>query len=206
MLYTGNDIWAVIGPGRTGSKLIVDCIRNAYSINNTPLRYIWPTEPVTIVEGSIIHNHNIDTLSILENTKTKIIISTRDMVESSLSWCIQEHTGKWHLYSLNEWLNVKITPFKLDLNRFYQKYHGATIFYKKLAQNFMQNKELLIIDYSEFKNDPTRILKLIGLDDQNILRKPFKNPGSPETWISNWNDIKQELSCLERIPEIYRTK
>lgn len=205
MIPTAKDCWAIIGPGRTGSKVIVDYVKNYYARNNILLNYQHPRVKVTEpVEGCIIHTHQVESYSILRDSNTKIIISTRDMVDASLSWCIRKHIGAWHLYTMDQYLNLKITPFELNLTEFYEYYNGSLEFYKTLQKELIQyNPNMVVIDYMEFESDSDAILTRLDIKDGGAFnRKPLKNPGSPKAWISNWHDIQNELYRLKRIPEI----
>jgi len=202
---TSKDCWAIIGPGRTGSKVIVDYVKNYYAHNNIFLNYQSPKIKVTKpIEGCIIHTHQVDSYPILRDSNTKIIISTRDMVDSSLSWCIQKYIGAWHLYTMYQYSNVKITAFELDFTEFYGHYDASLRFYRTLQNECIQyNPNVVVIDYTKFESNSNAILTLLDIEDGgSFKRKPLKNPGSPEAWISNWHNIQTELYRLKRIPEI----
>ena len=69
--------------------------------------------------------------------------------------------------------------------------------------NFYKNLELsddiTIIDYSEIKDDYTVIYDLLDLPKPaNYQRIPIKNPGTPEQWITNWEEISELISKLDR--------
>lgn len=200
-----TDCWAVLSPGRTGSKVIVDCIRNSYVHQNIDLIAFTPDSTAEINRGAtLIHSHQCDIYQQLREANYSIVVSTRDMVDSTISWCIQKHLGAWHLYSKDDYFNIKIEPFVLNMETFYEYYDVAIVFYRSMTKSLLQyNSKVKIIDYNEFENDHTVIYELLDLPMPSFeMSVPLKNPGSPESWIKNWHDIQTELYRLKRMPEI----
>lgn len=205
MNLSSNDKWAVLSPGRTGSKVIVDCIRNSYESEGITLSYVSPHDKADVSQpGLIVHSHKCYLYSSLKEADFNIVVNTRDLVDTTISWCIQKHIGHWHLYSSEEYYGVKIVPFELDMNTFYKYYDISLLFYRDIAPDLsVYNPKLKIIDYNEFENDSDAVFELLDLPYQSdSYSKPIKNPGSPKAWISNWDEIQTELYRLKRIPEI----
>jgi hypothetical protein len=60
---------------------------------------------------------------------------------------------------------------------------------------------MIIIDYNEIKDDYTLMYERLGIPKPNgYQRLPIKNPGSPEQWVTNWEEISELISKLERLP------
>jgi len=193
-----NDSWLIIGPGRTGSKVIVDILRSAYMQENIYLAYISPIRArAPARSGTILHSHNINDFSL---GYEKCILSTRNYIESAISWCIQPHVGEWHLYSdLHKEKMSRITQFVLDPNLVLEKYNSIKTFYCDIDKYI--TPDTITIDYSEFCNNPSAILYRLGLDLNTPLDViPSKNPGTYSDWILNWDEIQSVLDNLHTDP------
>lgn len=202
MTLSGNDQWIVISPGRTGSKMIVDCIRGAYREQGLSLRYIMPRDEGNIGTNlSVFHSHRPSDANLVE-TGVNVILSTRDLVDSAISWCVVSNTGNYHLYPETdqdriEQLNYRIPKFHLPPDEFYFQYRTICKFYESLPLS----KNMIIIDYDEIKDDYTVIYERLGLPKPvSYPRLSIKNPGTPEQWITNWEEISELISKLERLP------
>lgn len=193
------DNWLIIGPGRTGSNAIVRTIYSLYGYKKHLYNYINPhTVPHSLSKGDIVHSHDNNWL-LYATEYTRVIISTRDPVESALSWCIQPHLNKWHFYNnkkdikfLNE---LQIKKFVLDPNTFLEHYNKVKKFYNeiKILPHYR------VIDYSDWCNDPSKICTLLGINIKiktNTL--PLKNPGTPSDWIENFDEIFDIIKTLDR--------
>lgn len=191
-----TDSWMVLSSGRTGSGVICAALHNIYSKNlSTNLKFhhagIVNHSPMNHLD--LVHTHKIDDLDlILEDTQC--ILSTRNMVESALSFCIQPHIGHWHLYKND---NVTITPFELDINNFFHHYNNAVRFFENVGSILPKNT--IVIDYEEFRNDTNNISRILGytavLDE---IKLPIKNPGMHSEWILNWEEINFIVSALPK--------
>jgi hypothetical protein len=200
MTLSESDRWLVLSPGRTGGKIIVDCIRNAYRDQGLRLRHIMYEDEVSVIPNlSITHSHRVCNTHHAASG-VKVILSTRDAVESAISWCIVHKIGKYHLFpesdqSKIDQLNNKIPSFYLSPKDFYWQYMNVYNFYKNLELS----DDITIIDYSEIKDDYTVIYDLLDLPKPaNYQRIPIKNPGTPEQWITNWEEISELISKLDR--------
>lgn len=202
MELSKTDRWLVLSPGRTGSKMIVDCVRGAYREQGLRLHYIMPQDEISFCPNlSIVHSHrNVD--AHLIGTGVNVILSTRDLVDSAISWCVVSNTGQYHLYpaldqkEINQ-LNQKIPKFYLSPDDFYLQYRNIRRFY----ENLPLSKNMIIIDYAEIKDDYTLIYERLGIPKPiEEQRLSIKNPGTPEQWITNWEEISELISKLERLP------
>jgi hypothetical protein len=205
IIPSSKDNWIVVGPGRTGSKVIVDTIEKIcrqlliFPELKGPNHDIQKLEP-----GKIYHTHR-QTALVLQQTQpvTKCILSTRDLVDSSISWCIQPYIGEWHLHpfvhrALISQLNENIPAFYLDPKLFIHYYETTKLFYQEIRNFDLSN--VIIIDYTDFQNNIEIIAKILDYPQFPIKNRPVKNPGSPEQWISNWDEIELITKDLERDP------
>jgi hypothetical protein len=193
--------WIVVGPVRTGSRTIVRSIycflhKYNFSIINkiNPNDAIRPIKPL-----DVIHTHDLSWLDqVTENTE--VIISTRNPVESALSWCILPKLGSYHFYIYNEEVSskvksIEIKKFYLNPNSFLEVYNNIVTFYK----NLQLKNNYRIIDYSEWSDDPTQIFHKLNFNIEHIKYLkylPIKNPGSPDQWIENWEEISEICKSL----------
>jgi hypothetical protein len=191
MIPSAQDSWVVISSGRTGSMVIVDTIRGAYREHGIQLKYIPPDKPIDekIPSGVIIHSHTPNVV-FFSDTHTRVVISTRDVIEASLSFCIKPHIGSWHLYKNNISRYVElldnITPFVLDPEIFIKVVRDTSSLNLEIAK--CTTCEAVLIDYTNIDD----ICSLLGLSMHSKPdRLPIKNPGCPEKWILNWNEIKK---------------
>jgi hypothetical protein len=211
MILSENDKWLILSPGRTGSKMIVDCLYSAYREANLPIKTIMPQELVTEIRPlTICHSHSISSLSLI-NQNVKVVLSARDMVESALSWCIYPKLGKFHLYPVRhqtriEELQESIPAFYLPKEDLFWKYKNIKTFYDSLAADVLAR--LTIIDYEDIKNDPAKVYDILGVTKPaRYNQMAIKNPGTHEQWITNWDEISKFIAKLERTPlEIFKGK
>ena len=194
--YPNNtDSWIVISPGRTGIRLICASLQNIYN-NNLKFHHAGINNHLPMKYLDLVHTHIIDDLDlILEDTQC--ILSTRDMVESALSFCIQPHIGHWHIFKHYNIPNIIIKPFILNINDFFHHYNRVVQFFKTIDNKLQKNT--IIIDYSEFCNDINNIPKILGYEvELDIVKMPIKNPGKYSDWILNWEEIKIIINDLPR--------
>ena len=204
MIISATDKWLVLSPKRTGSKVITDFICNVYECNLTPIPYIGPMDHDYINKGFFIkHSHSLEDYFKLKNDPSvKIIISTRDMVKSSLSWCIAiRNFGKFHCYDKNNKLIIK--KFKLDPSEFLYTYDQTKDFYTDITN---VNDRTIYIDYDEFKNNSKKLFKKLNLQKYSkttSLKLPIKNDPHKD-WINNWKEISLLTKSLDKNPILYQ--
>lgn len=191
------DNFAILGPGRTGSGVILRALIQLYKFNKTICKDVSPhTLPRYIEKNEIVHSHTLDWLPYISD-KTQLIVSTRDPVESALSWCIQPRLYKWHFYNSDEKLLslLKIKKFYLEPSEFLKWYEVCIRFY----ENFRYEGNYVLLDYADWCDKPDQILKMIGYDfdiDKSLL--PIKNPGTHREWIENYDEICSLANTLDR--------
>lgn len=224
MLLTSNDRWVVIGPGRTGSRVIVDLITAAYHVQGMELRNLDPTTHSVPGPLEILHTHEVQDLEHIDpGSSTRYVLSTRDTVDSSLSWCIQPHLGAWHTYnerrrslshvesrrpSLLEarksGTSYVVKPFHLDPEEFMCLNDRAQNFYPQVSASPWLPAHTIKIDYSDISRGIQQVLPLLGIPKINWLSLvhylPQKNPGRHREWISNWDEIARVCETLNRNP------
>lgn len=205
-----NKSWLIVGPGRTGSLTIVNSILSQYILHGykaNMLTYVGPdniSRPINPLE--IVHVHNTDWLEQV-NSNTEVIISTRDLVESALSWCILPKLGDFHFHAKNKEAMIKFdlleTKIKTNQSKFYlhpdvflSNYYRVVDFYKKLK---IKNSYILI-DYSDWEHQPSNILQKLNFKFLYIPKKflTMKNPGKSSDWITNWEEITEICNFLPR--------
>jgi hypothetical protein len=204
MILSENDKWLVLSPGRTGSKIIIDCLYSSYREANLPIEYLTPRKEITEIPALAIgHSHSIDSLHHID-TNVRVVLSTRDMVESALSWCIYPKIGNFHLYPAHHQVKIdelqeSIPAFHLTKEDLYRSYRHIKAFYDMLA--IMPTQFTAIIDYEDIKNDPAKVYDILGITKPARYKQmAIKNPGTHEQWITNWDEISEFIAKLERTP------
>lgn len=186
--------WIVLAPMRSGSKLIVDVIRNYYLIEKyLKYSYLDPNTKFvninsTIKSPWILHSHNVEEIQEYINSDAIIILNDRDILECVLSRLIVDQTKKWHHYRNS---TRTIVPFTLELNKFID-YYNDHLNFKKIVKHY-KNKANFILDYSLFKNDPMIIAKQLNLSIKRNNSKynlSIKYPESYDKWFINWHEVK----------------
>ncbi len=192
-----DDSWIIIGPGRTGSKVIVDTLMSAYRHFRWPLTYIAPGNCITAKPGHLLHSHNLEDL---ELGYTNRVFSIRNCVESAISWCVQPHIGEWHLYHHKHKEKLgRISPFVIDPALVLQQYTAIRRFYSTAQSKINSNS--IIIDYTDFRDNNYTLLEKLNLDRSITLsRMPVKNPGTYSDWILNWDEVHCAVKDLSIRP------
>ena len=132
------------------------------------------------------------------------MLSTRDMVESALSWCIYPKIGRFHLYPTRhqnriDELKESIPSFHLPKGDLFWKYRHIKAFYDSIATTPMQLTAS--IDYEDIKNDPATVYDILDVAKPiAYTQMAIKNPGTHEQWITNWDEIVEFIAKLERNP------
>jgi len=204
MILSENDKWLVLSPGRTGSKIIVDCLYSSYRAVDLRVNHIMPQQEITEIPAlTICHSHSISSLSLIEQD-VRVVLSTRDMVESALSWCIYPKIGRFHLYPTRhqtriDELRERIPSFHLLKEDLFWKYRNVKAFYDSIATTSMHLTS--IIDYEDIKNDPSAVYDILDVSKPTTYKQmAIKNPGTHEQWITNWDEIAEFIAKLERDP------
>ena len=191
--------WLVVSPGRTGSLTIVRSIYSLYKYDFNVITHVGPETKIRPIQPlDVVHAHDLKWLNQV-NDDTEVIISTRNLVESALSWCILPEIGDYHFYpykeeDMDKLKSIEIKKFYLSPSKFLSTYIRMVNFYKKL-----QIKDSYkILDYSEWSDDPSKILRILGYDaDAPVKYLTAKNPGSHSDWIENWDEI---MSISKSLP------
>lgn len=192
--------WIVIGPGRTGSLTIARSLYSFYNYDENKFVYFGPDDkPRLINKNFIVHTHNKKWLDFV-NTNTEIIVSTRDPVDSALSWCIQPKLKQWHFYpwkteDVDALKNLKISKFYLNPADLLNRYQNIMNWYNSLE---IKNN-YKILDYSKWCDNTSLILLLLGykkIAPKNLLT--IKNPYSYKDWVINHEEITDLCDSLNR--------
>jgi hypothetical protein len=209
MQLSTQDSWLIIGPGRTGSKVIVDIIRGVYFKKCYPIKYFDPSSDlnralVDIPINKIVHSHTVEFFDAFKKKRTHVVLSKRNMIESSLSWVIQREIGYWHIYDSTTLESINISPIKFDYDFFMQIHTSVTSFYQSIKSRL--DESVIVIDYDDLKNNPYYVVaNKLGINeyivDCNFIL-PIKNPGLPKNWFIDWDNIYEKISKLESIPPI----
>ncbi len=196
------DNWIVLGPGRTGSLAITRSLYALYDYKD--FIYVNPTVwPRKIEVGEIVQTHRTDWLNYATD-RTQVIISTRDPVDSTLSWFLKyDITKQWHFYANDEadirkYINVCKSTKKvhIDPDKFIVKYKEALDIYARIELK----PSYKIIDYDDWCDDSNLILTKLGYSNIKVHPKALilKNPGPHSKWISNWDELSAVLETLDR--------
>jgi len=205
--------YIVVGPGRTGSKYIINVLSHFDLQNRIFLKYNSPDLEVKSIEPyNIYHSHTTEIIK-LENENTKIILSIRNVVNSALSWCIRPYIKKWHLLP-KDLLNFEIVPFYLDPLTFISHYNNIKCFYQCITKESIE--KITIINYDDVLHSDGRLNYDVILNKLNLKSTtypqinhpwmdylPVKNPGTYPQWIKNWEEIKSISNGLETDPTCF---
>ena len=197
--------YMVVGPGRTGSKLIVDYIRMAYYKNNLLIRYFDPTQNIECLPKHFFvwHHHSIENYQdCLKSDFSKItkVLSIRNMVDSTYSRAIVNRTTKFHLY-FNQ--TVEVIPFHLPVDEFLFTYNNIVSFYDGIKS--VITDDTIIIDYLDYCNNYDHIANTLNLPKVIIdsdSRIPKKNLYSSSDWIINYKEIEELSMGLSKFPNL----
>lgn len=186
--------WLVIGPGRTGSKVIVNYIRSYY---RGKLKYIDPSHtsiPLDDENFWIFHSHDVNIYKQLMDSSVNLIASTRDPVDSALSWCILNRTKIWHQYPGEKFITINIEPFVLSVEDLDRNYCLIVNFYEELKKCL--NNKTTIIDYSQFENNNEKLADILKMKvAQPFL--PLKNTDIWQ-WIINRSEVESKIKDYTR--------
>lgn len=187
--------WIVLAPMRSGSKLIVEVIRNYYSIEKKLYyEYFDPNtnfDKIPFLANSqwIFHSHKHNDIQKYIASKAKVVLNDRDILESVLSRLIVDQTKEWHYY---KYKRIEIAQLKLDLPLFKKYYHEHLHFRNSIAR--FKHLVNYVLEYNLFQNNPQIITKYLDLSiDHNLNLKyvlPMKRPGSYDQWFVNWHEVK----------------
>ena len=154
--------YIVLGPGRTGSNYIVNVLKYFHLQNYIFLKNNTPASEVKSIEPyNIYHSHTKEIIE-LKNENTKIVLSIRNVVNSSLSWCILPYIKKFHLLQ-KDFSKIEIIPFYLDPLKFMFHYDNAKNFYQYFTKESLE--KITIINYDDVLHSDGR------LNDDVILNK-----------------------------------
>jgi len=193
MIISDNDKWLVLSATRTGSTLIVDFIRSVYECNLKTIHFI-PHGMHDRDEYFVKHSHDLkDYFLFKDDPLIKIVISTRDIIESSLSWCIAKRHKIFYHYDKSH--KPTMEPFVLDPNELLYTYSKLKEFYIGITD--IDNH--FIIDYDNFRDDPKNLFRLLDLEkyaNSTQLKLPIKNDPY-HIFIKNWNEIDKLSNTLK---------
>jgi hypothetical protein len=194
MIISDTDKWMILSATRTGSTLIVDFIRSVYESNLKTIHFI-SHDMHECKDYYVKHSHTLqDYFLFKDDPLIKIVISTRDIIESSLSWCITKRHKVF--YSYDEKSKPTMEPFVLDSEELLYTYSKLKEFYLGITDI---NDRTIIIDYDQFKDDPRNLFKLLDLEsyaDSTQLKLPIKNEPY-KVFIKNWNEIEKLADTLK---------
>lgn len=200
-----NDIdsFVVLGPGRTGSLSVVRSLYALYNYND----YVYcspKTWPRLIEPNEVVHTHRVEWLDFVDNKRTQVIITTRDPVDSTISWFLKyDITQQWHFYAndaddIKRYMDVRKKTHKvyIDPDAFVEKYKEALNVYNRIELK----PTYKIIDYNDWCDDPNKILPLLGYENFRVDPRGLilKNPGPHSRWIENWDELSKVLETLDR--------
>jgi hypothetical protein len=208
MKISNKDCWLIIGPGRTGSKVIVDIIRNVYLQSYHRSYYFNPNSDLNtalkkIPINKIVHSHQVEFFYAFKKIGARIVLSKRNMIESALSWVIQREIGHWHIYDTNTLKGVTVSKTNFDYDFFMENYIKAKKFYENIKLEL--DDSIIIIDYDEFKDDSNAIVNKLNIDEYSTsanFKLSMKNPGSPSDWFLDWDTVSEKIRKLDFMPPL----
>jgi len=209
-----NDSWIILGPRRTGSKLISNLIAQAYNDKNMSLKEYDARDIIKEIEvGEIWQTHDPRIVKDLWD-ETQLIVNTRNIIDISLSWFKAKEAKVYHLWESNPKLIRKleksVPKFNLDILEL-KVFIREIIDWHNIVVKY--NPDCICIDYSQFEHDPKNIYKMLDMDVPKNYYSPIrKTPGSNEDWIKNWAEVKKfidnnpQLNCPPQAEFFKRNK
>jgi len=213
LIYMAKKSWVVLSPRRTGSGYICSLIRGYYRHHyQTNINIIDPLDSAnlnTIPEKTIVHAHDLKTFD-LAGDHIQFVLSTRNLADSALSWCITLQTSGFHFYRkqfsikkhfLNKFFDKPLVtphPFVLDPNRLLKTYGEMQYWYNHIPQHIKEKS--IIIDYPLIETDPRLILDKLGLNEKRYdpayFNTTIRATGQHYEWIKNWDEISEVVKNL----------
>ena len=201
MELTKDDTWVILSPTRTGSKTLVYCIEQSYSVSSIRLNLYFPEDKPTgkLPYKSIWHSHTHEILNHL-NDKTKVVLSVRDPKEIALSVCIVEHFKHWHIQRSNLKLvsqtKKSVPKYKIDPDKFVFQFREILMWY-----NVPINRNYIKVDYNDFKDDVHGIYGILDIPAPPYTFLPIvQNPAPLKDWVENWDEISEIYNDLPNFP------
>ena len=187
-----TDNWLVIGPGRTGSLVIVNIIRNAY-LNAGIQAYERPhTDNATpILEKQILHSHEINVLK-LTNKNTTVVLNTRNPIEIVLSASISEQNGVWHLWP-KFWLDSKAWPAE-QANKIQYNLSERESIDSAVEFSIKENYKAADVPIKPFYLDPEKFLSRYNSIVQ--FYRNIKHALPPNTITIDYKEFKDDNSII----------
>ena len=148
-------------------------------------------------------SHPTDSTNVPFSNNVNYIISCRNPIESTLSFCIKPHIGSWHIPK-DQLSDISIKPFRLDPNEFTSRYIEIVKWYRHISKEILSVAK--IVEYNEFSKNPSESIPLI-LDlpqlSKHLLDRNSnaKTPGTHRDWIENWEQIENLISPLKEDSE-----
>ena len=162
--------FVVFSPCRTGSTII---------INNL----------LKDKKNTVVHTH--DPTWRPQSEDFVCILSRReDPLAAVISQSVMEVTGEVHTYSNS------ITPFVVDLDRFYNLYLAHKIFYKKIVLDGY--KQIIDIWYNRLVADPYYLFRELGQHQQTDYSTIPKSPYDYTKIITNYEQLQEAAKEVEQ--------
>ena len=192
----------VLGPKRSGTWATARSL-----LSYKPYKLFFQLQPNAtpkkLFNRMLVHSHDINWLDfVTENTGVAICV--RNPIGCAFSNCILPKFGNkngepaWHFESGDEkiidQISKNIEPFYLDPELFALEVSKADGFYQKIMQWSGWNR-CRIIEYESWETDPSLILPQLGIEHYTP-KWPLKNPGTPQQWIENFNEIMDYSKSL----------
>ena len=197
----------ILTPGRTGSTFIAESISHENirpfgdsntivdknSINNLDkIINITNIENLNFGLGEVWHSHNLNSLNFVDDT-TRLIISTRSILDSTISHEVAKLTKIFHFKNTDNDINrqrkttlEKIKSFEIAPADFINRYNIIKYWYMA-CKKVIDSRSMIytVIDYSEFEADNTKLFQLLNLSNPNLKNVATKIPYDKENLITN---------------------
>lgn len=197
----------ILTPGRTGSTFIAESISHdtirpfgesntivdKNSINDIDkIVNIDNIENLNYGPGMVWHSHNLNSLNFIDN-KTRIIISTRSILKSTISHEVARLTKIFHFKNTDNDINrqrkhtlEKLKPFEIAPVDFINRYNTIKYWYMSCRKIIDKRSiDYQVIDYSEFENNNEKLFQLLDLTNPNLENVAAKIPYEQNTLVTN---------------------
>lgn len=194
----------IFSPGRTGSTLLSQVLKNYYNYKlastENIIYYQNHNDLVPNWNIPIIHSHDLPTLEYELPEDYSLIINTRCIFDSVISLFIARATNHWHIGTSQEQqtYSCKFKNFKytISIPEFLEQCRSNDFQYQEsfLIATWRVNSDHYVIDYNNFFNNYNHIFKILDINFSVDHNTKYGSPMSID-----------KFSIIENLAEVYES-
>jgi hypothetical protein len=188
--------WMVLGPMRSGTLAVGRALLGYKPYMLRSIRDPNSTAEQLLGRHELVHSHDLKWLNFVNST-VGLVICIRNPIECALSRCIlpkygqENNTMRWHFFQKDaeifKQISENIEPFYLSIDQFQTAVDQTNSFYQQFV-DWPNWRDSMIVDYTSWSGDHKQLFPQLGIRLYNASL-PLKNPGTPEQWILNLDEI-----------------